>query len=251
MSGPDIDRNNLSFWFPKIEAAGLPVPRTKLFTMPLDAQMDLWASFDGKEGDGSFKAWAETVKPIADEIGYPLFLRSGHTSGKHEWEKTCFVESEAELQAHIGQIAYFSECVSFMGELPWETWAVREMLPTIPVGICRRYGNMPICREFRFFVENDEVQCWHPYWPHHALDQGGAQFNDGDKFDYEAFCTPADIRHLCDLARAAGRAVGGAWSVDLLETKRGWFVTDMAVAADSYHWEDCPNIPQQPTRINP
>jgi hypothetical protein len=41
-------------------------------------------------------------------------------------------------------------------------------------------------------------------------------------------------------AKAAGCAVGGAWSVDILETKRGWFVTDMAEAEKSFHWPECP-----------
>jgi hypothetical protein len=49
-------------------------------------------------------------------------------------------------------------------------------------------------------------------------------------------------RQLTDLANAAGRAVGGAWSIDVLETRRGWYVTDMAEAASSWHeWPECPN----------
>jgi len=38
-------------------------------------------------------------------------------------------------------------------------------------------------------------------------------------------------RKLTEYANATGRAVGGAWSIDILETKRGWHVTDMAEAA--------------------
>ncbi len=30
-----------------------------------------------------------------------------------------------------------------------------------------------------------------------------------------------------------------AFSVDLLPTKRGWMVTDMALARRSFHWEGC------------
>ncbi len=47
----------------------------------------------------------------------------------------------------------------------------------------------------------------------------------------------AEIRSL---ASRAGAAIGGAWSVDILETTRGWFVTDMAEAHKSYHWPTCP-----------
>lgn len=92
---------------------------------------------------------------------------------------------------------------------------------------------MPACREFRFFVNDAEIECWHPYWPEEALEQGGA----GEC--YEALCEVEDQGPLRKLARAAGFAVGGRWSVDILETERGWYVTDMAEADRSYHWEGC------------
>ena len=104
--------------------------------------------------------------------------------------------------------------------VPWDTWAVREFLPTLPLGVCPRYGGMPICREFRFFVVDGETRCRHPYWPRHALDDGGVAAD----LDYDALCRldGGTKRQLTDLANAAGRAVGGAWSVDILETRRGW-----------------------------
>ena len=49
-------------------------------------------------------------------------------------------------------------------------------------------------------------------------------------------------RALMEIAETASRVCGGSWSVDLLQTERGWFLTDMAEARSSYHWEDCPNI---------
>jgi hypothetical protein len=39
--------------------------------------------------------------------------------------------------------------------------------------------------------------------------------------------------------------------VDILETKRGWFVTDMAEAGKSWHWPGCKNekaFKRQPVR---
>ena len=35
-----IDKTALSYWFPKLEAAGLPVPKTVLLEMPLEAQIE-------------------------------------------------------------------------------------------------------------------------------------------------------------------------------------------------------------------
>lgn len=235
------DKTALSYWFPKLEAARLPVPRTIMLSMPGLAMAAIWKAFDGQDGTPEERSAADRfvddLKLAAEQVGYPIFLRTDHTSGKHEWEKTCFVASPDDIKQHVFDIVQFSECCGLLG-LPWDRWAVREFLPTIPLGVCPDYGNMPICREFRFFVEDDAIRCHHPYWPKESLVQGGV---NPEPF-YAKLChlRPGDYADLSDLARAAGRAVGGAWSVDILQTRRGWFVTDMAEAEKSFHWEGCP-----------
>jgi hypothetical protein len=94
---------------------------------------------------------------------------------------------------------------------------------------------MPLCREFRFFVADGEVRCSHPYWPTEAIEQGGAS----PALSVE-LARPENYGAAAELAQRVSRAIEGAWSVDILETKRGWFVTDMAEAEKSFHWEGCP-----------
>jgi len=232
------DKTCMSYWFPKIEAAGLPVPRTTLLTMPRDALSDLFLFFDGEKPKGLAEPFFEEVKSAAAKIGYPIFLRTGHTSGKHDWERTCFVSGPNDVLSHVVNLIEFSEMASLIG-MPLEIWAVREMLQTIPFGTCKRYHNMPICREFRFFVDDGEIQCWHPYWPLDSLlKQGRAEFPNRI-FDYGEFCALENETPLREIAIAAGKAVGGAWSVDLLETENGWFLIDMAEAHKSWHWPEC------------
>jgi len=234
------EKTALSYWFPQIEAAGVPVPKTKLLKMPREAQEAIFAVFDGKDIGDAAKPFLADLKTMADEIGYPAFLRTDYTSGKHNWENCCYLASPERLTQCVIGIVEFSEIADMMG-LPWDTWVVREFLPTKPLGRCLRYGNMPICREFRFFVDDGHVRCWHPYWPEFSLEQGGAIFENAD---YDAVSC-VDIDEECGLialAEKAGRVVGGAWSIDILDTKRGWYVTDMAEAANSWHgWPDCPN----------
>lgn len=229
-----MDKTALSYWFPKLLAAGLPVPQTTIIEMPKDALEDILAAFDGHEGPGGMKSFCETLRLAMEPMGFPCFLRTDHTSSKHDWKRTCFIESAANIGAHVFAIAEFSEICSMVG-LPYDTWVVREFLPTIPFGVCPAYGDMPICREFRFFVNGDDILCHHPYWPMHALRDGGAE-----SLDYEKLCRIDSESELRRLASEAGRAVGGAWSVDILETERGWFITDMAEAHKSWHWEGCP-----------
>lgn len=240
---PEDTKTHMGYWLPKIRDAGLPIPNTILMPMPDDAISDLWRTFDVLPPEGAWPAFVETVKAEADKIGFPLFLRSAYTSGKHEWDKTCFVRDRAALGEHMSQIAYFSECCGVgMGTVrcSWKTWALRELLPTTPVGVCPNYGNMPVCKEFRFFAEYGKVLCWHPYWPRFSLERGGCDLSDES---FAALSTPDNLAELTAMAETASRVCGGAWSVDFLQTERGWFLTDMATAETSWHWEDCPRLP--------
>jgi len=229
----EVNKTALSYWFPLIEAAGLPVPKTKIIRMPEKAQANIWAAFDGKEGNESDEDFYKELADAAMSLNLPCFLRTDMTSAKHQWERTCYLSSIEKLRYNVFEIAEFSACCDLMG-IPWDTWVVREFLPTIQLGKCQRYGNMPVCREFRVFVDSGNVRCWHPYWPLDSLKQGKVS-----DLDYESLCVTEDINFLHDLAREAGLAVGGSWSIDILETKRGWYVTDMAEAHKSFHWEGC------------
>lgn len=223
----------MSYWFPMLEAAGLPVPRTVLLPMSDEAFRDVFRVFDGEPMRGDAESFFAEVKKAADSIGYACFLRTGQTSAKHDWERSCFLPSADAIQDHVVQIIEYSECVSLIG-VPCNVWAVRELLPTKPFGVCPSFGNMPLCREFRFFVADGEVRCWHPYWPREAIEQGGA-----DPALYDQLADTDGYEQAFTLAYQVARAVPGAWSVDVLDTERGWFVTDMAEAEKSYHEADC------------
>lgn len=229
------DPTCLSYWFPKIQAAGLPTPRTIILPMSPEAHSDIFRLFDGMAMKGVAKPFFNQLKVAADFIGYPCFLRTGQTSGKHSWNKTCYVRTLDQLEQHVINLVEFSSIADFVGLL-CNVWVVREYLPVQPYGVCPKYGDMPICKEFRFFVDDDVVRCYHPYWPRDALEQGGATLTDED---YRSLCDPGDDFYLHRLAESVGRAVGGSWSVDILETERGWVVTDLAEAHKSFHWETC------------
>ena len=231
------DRTALSYWLPKLEAAGLPVPKTTLVAMPAEALRDIYRVFDGEAMTGRAQPFFDDIKVAADAIGYPCFLRTDHTSGKHNWERTCYLAGPDAIPAHVIGIVEYSGMAGIVG-LPCDVWAVREFLPTRLINVAPRFGNMPICREFRFFIEDAHIRCWHPYWPREALEQGGVGAAEIDSV-YEQLCQVDDEAPLMELASAAGHAAGGAWSVDLLETARGWHVTDMAEAEKSFHWEGC------------
>ena len=233
------DITRLSFWAPKLERCGLPVPKTILVEATgaeiCNAQCCLEEGVEPKD----ILSLVDRIKVATDTMGYPCFLRTDHTAGKHNWENTCYVSSPDKLLGHILGIIEYSMCAGFFG-LPCDVWAVREMLPVRPRGVCVGYGNMPVIKEFRYFVDGYNIECWHPYWPEDALQNGGIIWNVPHGDSYRHLCTPTNCAEMDTLAKCVGCAVsGGRWSVDIIETEKGWYITDMAEADKSFHWDGC------------
>lgn len=244
-----LSRNCLSYWFPKLQAAGVPVPRTKIVMRPDGLHEPMMSALDGlpfgAECDGFFRELAVAV----EEIGLPCFLRTGQTSGKHNWSRTCYVADAEKIRTHVVALIEFSECCDFLG-LPWNVWCVRELLPTKPLLTLGDYGNFPVVKEFRYFVSGGSVVCRHPYWPLRALQEGMTipEVSAGqplrrllDMIDrtYKELSEPSSAADALAQRVAAAFDSDGAWSVDVLSTESGWYVTDMAEAARSFHWEGC------------
>lgn len=234
------NRTCLSYWFPKLLTAGLPVPRTEIVRTDLRLSMLIYGEEcppDLRVHADSLASFVAELRTAADKIGYPAFLRTGQGSGKHDWSRCCFLRDRDKIDHHVMALVEWSSMVDFIG-LQTDVWAVREMLPVKPIGVCDRYGGMPVVKEFRFFIRDGNVICRHPYWPIDALNEGGLSAIVPEGW-YEEFCRiPEDLEPLAVRVSKAF-AKDGAWSVDLLETDRGWYVTDMAEAERSFHWEGC------------
>lgn len=228
---------DLADWFPRLVEASIPVPRTRIVRAPAD----LIALLDGETPAG-FGAFLAELEAAGDEIGYPLFLRTGFGSGKHDWVDTCLVTSADDLGQHVFALVEWSEMVDVMG-LPTTTWAVRELLPTDPA-FTAFSGHLPITRERRYFVEDGRVVGYHPYWPPFAIESPSVS-------DWEVRLSalnempPEEVSELTALAERVSTAVPGAWSVDFLHVPdRGWLCIDMAHTARSFIWRDHPCAPK-------
>lgn len=236
MKLPDMHdgRVDMQYWFPKLAAIpAIPVPKTILLSAP----NDLISVLDGKLPDG-FEAFILQVQSAIGEVGLPAFLRTGYGSGKHYWEDTCYVTSVDSIGQHVSELVEWSECVSLIG-LPTDTWAVREFLPCDSPFTAFR-GQMPITKERRVFIDSGHIRCSHPYWPEEAVEMGKpADLAWREKLKQTHLMSDADSSEIIRLAELVAQAFSDWWSVDFLQTRRGWFVIDMAPGEVSFHWPGC------------
>ena len=246
------DQNCLSFWFPILSQCGVNVPRTHIHRVENPAWIARLVCGEAKVGDDG-KREADLVAAIessANQLGWsrsrPVFLRTGQTSNKHDWENTCFLPPHARVLKHVAALSEFSMMATMMG-LPFNVWVVREFLPVQPLAYIPNYGNMPLIHEMRYFVKNGEVACCHPYWPKKAIAQGFQGTNGIARVS--ELVEKSDSFPLKDQADRAAKIVAeafknvgdGEWSVDILAADGEVFVTDMAMAKQSYHTGGCKN----------
>jgi hypothetical protein len=231
-----MNHNGLEWWFPRIKAIGLPAPTTVIVAT---GDCELIRLLDGETPDG-FSVFTDAIKAAGDAVGWPAFLRTGQTSNKHAWDDTAFLTGPDAIPYHIASLVEFSEIADFMG-LDYSHWAVREMLPTMPLGKLTAYHNMPLCREFRFFTKDGKVQCYHQYWPERAIRDGKPDWEWEPVSGMRALeIVPSEVEELTTMAEIAAAACPEEdWSIDFLYTARGFFLTDMAIASHSWHWPAC------------
>jgi hypothetical protein len=230
----EIDQNCISHWFPILQKA---VPDRIPKTIIIESPEDLSKILDG-QNPLTWDHFIAELKAAGEEVGYPCFLRSGHTSDKHSWEETCHITKPEDFGQHVYNIVEFSECCGIIG-LPYNVFSVREWLNGPVIGVAPRYCNMPVRREFRIFIRDGMINCGHPYWPTDALLIGGCNEETMAEVDAMNSLVSGDRAPLHALVSKVARVFDGYWSVDCLWTDRGWFVTDMALGKDSWHWPGC------------
>lgn len=243
----EFKQASLLYWFPKLEAlvqkkkGCILIPETKIVDLSSNMS-DLYDYLDGK-GDPSFleNICAKISEHIAALGGAPAFLRTDHTSGKHSYLETCFLPS-MDIKTIASHVAALIED-SAMKDLPIKALVVRKFIEPYP-GFTAFHG-LPITRERRYFVKDEQVLCHHPYWPQDAIRFWGtiAPPNKWEDMLESLNAEPEEERKLLTaMACEVSKAILGYWSVDFMQAASGdWYLIDMAPGNLSWHPQNCEN----------
>lgn len=218
--------NSALTWFPPIEAAGLPVPRTIFVPFYPNS---LFPIVDGKP---AIDFPMDHMVRACEEIGYPVFIRTDLSSAKHDGPSAYRADSPDDLW----------RCVS----ATFHDNAMKDLAPFVRAFMIREWLNLDgsftafrghlISREWRLFVDKSGVKCSHFYWPVEAIEDHTKEPKYRELLDALS-SEPNEMRTLRTMAEAAVNAIGhGDWSVDLARDVSGkWWLTDMASSRSSWH----------------
>jgi len=228
----DINMNSMLKWWPTLKALAdsgvIKVPATLLFPL----ELDVWSLLDGKALIG-WDDYVKLVKRGAEVISPdgPVFLRTGHTSDKHDWVDTCYVDDYSRIGQQMFRLIEFSACVGIIG-LPVDCFVVREFLPLNAKFTA--FNGMPIAREFRIFCRDGKVEHCQFYWPKKAILEPSVPDWE-QRLDELSELEGLEQASLYAQACAVSKAIGGYWSIDFTQHEDGsWYVTDMALGECSY-----------------
>jgi len=225
-----MNKDSLLYWYPKIK--DLPIPQPKTLWVVIDRAEWVSALY------GKNKIREEKITEIyntARKIGYPLFLRTDHASGKHEWKDTCYVPSEDQLIPHVFRVIEFNELADILG-LPYKALVFREFIE-LDWKFKAFWGEMPVSRERRYFIKDGKVLCHHPYWVEDAIRKPSIE-NWRELLKELNTETTDEIEILTGYAEMVARVLDGYWSVDFAYGKNGkWYLIDMATGEHSWHPE--------------
>jgi len=240
------NNNSFYYWYPFVKDLSIPQPKTVLVPFPEDEVK----KYLNPEYDVYIGKSVELAKKAIKELGdkYPVFIRTDQSSGKHQWDETCFVESEAKLEKCLCEIMLFNHLADMMG-LPFTGFVVREYIEMD--SLYRAFGNMPVNSERRYFIKDGKVACHHPYWFEGAI--GDCSYHKSPLPDNWKELSArmniesdTEIELLSEYANKIAQALEGFWSVDFCKAKDGtWYMIDMAMGECSWHpdcvFKDSPN----------
>ena|SRR3990167_10232332 len=230
--------NCISFWYPRLYRLNFPMPKTII----LHTNLPLENLFGGERPEETSPLYKNIMSFVIDirlattQVGFPAFLRTGHTSNKHDWKNSCFLDKETlkdekKVLGHIANLVDQSGIMTIDRMTPIDFWAVREFIETETYFTYFR-GEMPITKERRYFVKNGKIECHHNYWDRKAFK------NDIDEKKFKELSTLSeeDEKLLNGMAVYVANVFQGYWSCDFLKGKNGkWYLTDMAIGERSYH----------------
>jgi hypothetical protein len=241
----EIDKTSMLYWYPiAVKGAGeLGIAKTlflELDKVHKDLKIILIRLFCQeplKENElAILRKFNWICNAMAEQIGYPLFVRNDQASHKHEWRETCYIDTPDKLLHNIqNQIE-----LNIMHELPINAIVFRELIKTKKE--FEAFDGMPITKERRYFIENGKVICHHEYWVEEAFKHYKKQLWEEPlkRMNHQG---EQEVEYLTKQAERISKLIPEYFSIDFLQDENSkWWLIDMAEGEKSFHIETCQSI---------
>lgn len=238
-----ISLNSALHWWPRLKEVEDQLPSEVNLPSTEIVRFDFRKSWELLDGERPEELPVNEVLEAADQLGYPVFIRTDQSSAKHRGPDG-YKLSERSSDEFFHVLRNLVEANVAAWRYP-AALMVRQWLDLEVSDAFRAFDGAVIGQERRFFSTPEEVVCSHYYWTEESI-----RFNDGveEPSNWRGAMQSMSSEGVPDaLGKAAcvaaeavserdGYRFGVPWSVDFAETSSGeWFLIDMATAAESAH----------------
>jgi hypothetical protein len=221
--------NCFSNWYPSVVNKNIPSPASEILEITPEAYKSVLKEEYHPE---LFYDVVDSIQSFGERFGYPIFMKSGLFSNKHNFENSCLVketDSKEDIAKKIMNINYTFVMLSLDISLKV---VIRKYLDVKPVFYA--FGSTPIVEEYRLFASNGDIEGWQAYWPKNSI-------IDPTVDDWEgrlaSISQPSKkvLAEIMEYAKEITKEMKGYWSVDFLIDKNGNpFLIDMADGSQSF-----------------
>lgn len=233
-----MNKNNLSYWFPKIKDCGFNVPKTQIIPIPAD----IWFAIENDavySNIDRIKSFVETQ--IVPKIDGTCFCKNGTYSGKYNFQNC--ITNRDKITYDFISICYSAACNEAEGNTEF---VLREIIPFNTMKLARIYNGLPLRTEVRVFYDFDIHSDLYSvnYWDYNYVYPN--LYDRTDRIVFNA--VKGELKDSYDkrLPYVMSRVnkyltnideLKGKWSVDLLvDDKENVWLIDMALAEQSAYW---------------
>lgn len=238
------EKNDFSFWFPKIEHCGLNVPKSLIFHVPEHIQKHFF--LEGEDDYEVIDKWLkECVIPVLKkEDMHLLFVKNATFSNKFH-ATSCMATWHTLLDA-ITSINYNALMVGAEG---LSELVVRERIMHNSQSTPCIYNGLPLRSEFRVFYDftKRKVIFVENYWNYGYVFPNLRDATDKIIFEHERERLEREFdnrkQEVSELVASAMENVTGfegPWSVDIMLEGDTYYLIDMALAEMSAYWTNRP-----------
>ena len=253
------NKNNFSYWFPKIKDCGIAIPKTFYAKVPIEVYKDLLHSLDNDDLKlSNLQNFLSEIIDQAVKNGFTynskIFVKNAVFSDKFNFNNSCRTSLNKEkLLKSILRITYDSECCGAMGE---GEIVIRELIDYDKDTIATIYNGMPLRPEYRVFYNFKEHYVFNivDYWDYNYVYKNLYNYNDRIVFkatkkerkkEWNRYYN--QVKETCESylnnvksfeEDINNNIIPEIWSVDFMVANDKIYLIDMALGYCSAYWKE-------------
>lgn len=239
-----VNKNDMSYYLPNVSKCGFNIPKTTIFK--INDEWFSWLQSDHYTNDKikEFNDYLLSMLNNSDMCDLDrYFIKTGNFSNKFDFDESCLLIDKKDIGKHFLNIFYASMLVGCDSS---KEIVIREFIET---NYKRKYiyNGMKLNTEFRVFYDfkHNELLGIYNYWDSNTM-KTHLRADELKSYEAEENNITSDYnelkskleKYLLNKCRLDKSDLDETWSIDFLWDGEKFWMIDMALAKNSYYYNE-------------